>query len=522
MNFGESIFTTQKLFVVFVVYFIVRVLAAGKNANLPGRFAQMSLYLTFALCVYVTFEIFRVSSADGYSNQALYNVSGAMGNKSLLSEFLLLLIPFNLIGLSNTTLKKYFLAAIAYQIFLILLLQTRTVYFVLFIGGLIYISYWIAHSNEFRSMFVKRIVPLSLIVIVLLTGVLHLTGFLPSLTKRLDFTAWSKSDTALERRFIWYKTNQIINENWMKGVGSGNWKIVFPNKGIEGAWRFQEKDVVVTRVHNDFLEVFAETGILGISSFLSLFILPLLLGARLLRKEGIGNNMALFILMIGLFCYGLISIFDFPKERIEHTTVWAIYLGLITSMIMRHRGKKAGKDPFYFHLMYFAMLFLLGYNVIAGTLRFNGEYHARKTIEAKLSQAWDTVLREAKLAETAYYSVDATCVPIKWYSGLAKFNTNDIAGAKMDFEEAYRYNPYNFHVINNLGTCYAREENFDTAIDFFKEAIRINPKFEDSKYNLAFSLYQIGKYQEALSWAEQTKEGEKKTLFIQTIMEKLQ
>ena len=41
-------------------------------------------------------------------------------------------------------------------------------------------------------------------------------------------------------------------------IGSGNWKLQFPSKNISGGFRLQEKDLVFTRVHNDFLEVWAE------------------------------------------------------------------------------------------------------------------------------------------------------------------------------------------------------------------------------------------------------------------------
>lgn len=522
MNFGESIFTTQKIFLSFCVYYLARVFSSHRKIDLVKVFSTMSLWLTGALCAYVTFEIVRLSLTQGYSNQTLYNVSGAMGNKSLLSEFLFLLIPLNLIGFEKGKFRNFFVAAIIYQVLLIIVLQTRTVYLTLFIIGLLYLIHILLRSESFRGVFLKRIAPIFVVFTFLFLGVLYLTGFLTSISERLNFTEWSKSDTALERRFIWYKTNELISENWVKGVGSGNWKIMFPSKGIAGGWRFEEQDVIATRVHNDYLEVLSETGIIGIISFAGLFILPLFYGIRTFSKSTPENKTILFILMLGLFSYALISIFDFPKERIEHSTIWAIYIGLITGLALQMKGLiKVYRNEFASNLIYFLMLFLLAYNMLAGGLRFKGEHYARKAVEYKMANRWDEVIKYAELANTNYYTVDATCVPIKWYSGLAKFNLNRIQEAKDDFIEAFSYNPYNFHVVNNLGTCVAKENKFQEAIPYFEEALRINPKFEDSKYNISFSLYQLGRYEEALNWVQQTTDSEKKNLFIQTIRDKM-
>ncbi|MBL0113432.1 MAG: O-antigen ligase family protein [Saprospiraceae bacterium] len=53
-------------------------------------------------------------------------------------------------------------------------------------------------------------------------------------------------------------------DKWITGYGAGGWKLVFPSKSIEGSYRLQSQNIMFTRAHNDFLEIWAELGITGI------------------------------------------------------------------------------------------------------------------------------------------------------------------------------------------------------------------------------------------------------------------
>ena len=50
------------------------------------------------------------------------------------------------------------------------------------------------------------------------------------------------------------------------------------------------------------------------------------------------------------------------------------------------------------------------------------------------------------------------------------------------------------HVINNLGTCYAKLQDYDKAIDYYQRALVIAPRFEKAIINLGAVYFQMGKY----------------------------
>ena len=49
------------------------------------------------------------------------------------------------------------------------------------------------------------------------------------------------------------------------------------------------------------------------------------------------------------------------------------------------------------------------------------------------------------------------------------------------------------HVLNNLATILGEKGDYASAIEYFKEAIRISPNFNDAVINLSSSLFNIGK-----------------------------
>ena len=62
------------------------------------------------------------------------------------------------------------------------------------------------------------------------------------------------------------------------------------------------------------------------------------------------------------------------------------------------------------------------------------------------------------------------------------------AEGEREFERALELNPGNFHTHNNLGFCLAQQEKYEQAIPYFESCLAINSKFEEARFNLAFSL----------------------------------
>ena len=78
-------------------------------------------------------------------------------------------------------------------------------------------------------------------------------------------------------------------------------------------------------------------------------------------------------------------------------------------------------------------------------------------------------------------------------------------GGAAKLEEAIKVFPDYYDALSLLGGIYFEQKAFDTAASYYLRAIAINPRSFIVNYNLAFSLYQLRRYPEAVKAAEAAK-----------------
>ncbi|MBK8511801.1 MAG: O-antigen ligase family protein [Saprospiraceae bacterium] len=180
-----------------------------------------------------------------------------------------------------------------------------------------------------------------------------------------------ESSSGAERRFVWYKTRELIKDKWITGYGAGSWKLVFPSKSIEGSYRLQSQNIMFTRAHNDFLEIWAETGILGILNYIGLFLIVLLHLYHSFKSEESQRRILTLVLMLLLGGYIIIAFFDFPKERVEHTVLLSLLFAMATknqvTPLQQYSYLSKGKK---FKLFYGLMIFILIANSLFLFIKF--------------------------------------------------------------------------------------------------------------------------------------------------------
>lgn len=67
------------------------------------------------------------------------------------------------------------------------------------------------------------------------------------------------------------------------------------------------------------------------------------------------------------------------------------------------------------------------------------------------------------------------------------------------YQEALRRDPLNPQLLLNLGGVYYGAGNYDSATQTFQQAVITKPNWANAHYNLAWSLYQQGNYQQAVN-----------------------
>lgn len=514
-NFGEGIFAAQKYLLLAVLFLCFR-LVLQENKAIRKQLFPIFLACTVLVSGIVVYQLLQQMGMEGLSGKGIYKVVGHAGHKNLTASYLFLLIAFLLYWFNDYRQKPWYWVVLLATFVLMLVLRSRAVFLAVALAGLLFGIHLMIADAARQKLLYKRILPLAVLG---LLGLGLLTQYTASGKEYAGFfnpMNYMDSASGTERLFVWSKTVDLIKERPLSGYGAGNWKLFFPSKSIDGGYRLMEKDLIFTRVHNDYLEVAAEVGLFGGLLYLSIFLFALWTCIKNYQKTKSHYRYRWVVLGAAVLGFAVISLFDFPKERIEHLSLLALLLAFV---FYERKTTEAGpeKKKIRYAVVGFCMVFLL-INIPVGYFRFVGDQASKIILSHRRTNELDVITEQVQVAESIWYNVDPMVIPLAWYQGVAHYVQGDYASAEMPFAQAYEINPYNFNVLNNYASTVVQLENYDLAVDLYRQALNINPRFEEGMFNLSFALYQLGQLDEALEWVQKTKGNpEKKELFLQRI-----
>ncbi len=517
-NFGEAIFATQKYLLLAVLFLAFR-LVLQEDKSVRNQLFPILLACTGLVSAIVVYQVLQQMGSDGLAGKGVYQIVGHAGHKNLTASYLFLLITFLLYWFNDYRQKPWYWLALSFAFVLMLVLRSRAVFLAVALGGLLF-GFYLMFANETRkAILYKRVLPIGVIALIGLVSLTQFTDLGKEYAGFFNPMNYMDSASGTERLFVWSKTVDLIKERPMSGYGAGNWKLFFPSKSIEGGYRLMEKDLIFTRVHNDFLEVAAEVGIIGGVLYLSIFVLALWACIVNYRKTKPRYRYRWVLLSTAVIGFAIISFFDFPKERIEHLTLLALLLAFIFYDRKSNAAKAAkGENTMIrYGVVGLCTLFLI-INIPVGYYRFVGDQASKVILSHRKTNELDIITGQVQKADSDWYNVDPMVIPLSWYEGVAHYVLGDYVAAEAPFAQAYEINPFNFNVLNNYASTVVQLEKYELAVDLYRQALRINPRFEEGMFNLSFALYQLGQYDEALEWVQKTSGNpEKKRLFLQRI-----
>lgn len=131
-----------------------------------------------------------------------------------------------------------------------------------------------------------------------------------------------------KRGYIWSRTFPLLKNYMIIGAGPNTFTEIFPNDDYVGKNNMNYNGVTVTKPHNLYLQIWAQTGFLSLLAFLVLFLLYFIKGLKLYWKhplktvtEKIG-----FALMVAVFGYMVTGIANDSTVAVA-PVFWAL-LGL--------------------------------------------------------------------------------------------------------------------------------------------------------------------------------------------------
>jgi O-antigen ligase len=505
-NISENLFENYKLVLGFTVCAISAYLYQTDSQRFLSGLSTVSVIIVSVLIIISVRQLLQLPELN---NDTRYAITGLNGHKNLLSSFLFLNLPFLTWGI----VKKKGLVRLCYSavmigaLLLLIILRTKAVF--LGVAGMLLFIVAISSfsKRQSRSKFTIRwgyqLIAFLAAALVFFIWVLPIS-IKPVVERNKEIILQkdrARAELDQERLLLWKKTYTLIERHPIVGVGSGNWQIFFPDAGLNDIYRAEDLNFTFQRPHNDFLWIFSELGIVGFLMYMLLIGLIFLAIFKAISDKGLSFKQRLLsptVLLGGVLTgYCIISFFDFPKERIEHS----LFLNIVLALIIVETQKNTGLTVL-FRLkcnapVKWVLILVFGFGVFLGYKRFVGEWHTRKLYDARQIKQPLRVLQEAQKAFSWAYSIDPTSIPLHWYMGNACVDLGNPQQALPYFEKAYAYNPYNRNVLNDLASANSVMGNVREAIEIYNEALRISPRFDEPKLNLVALLIREANYKEA-------------------------
>lgn len=497
INTTESFYIAMK-FILGGVFFLVIWIGFTHQWITIEKVAQ-AILLSSVLAVGLIWRdiiLIQNTGIDLFDGENIYKVRATFGHKNLASAYLFLCLP--IIGIQWAFAHhrgiKIGLAVLGLTLIAtILLLQTRAVYLAFavtfLLGGILYIFIIAKSKINKRILFIGLGIGFFLVITFLFFF-------------RQQLALMGQSGSGLERINAWKNTWEMIQEHMLFGVGAGNWQIWFPNYGMEKFYAtnysISEGITNFQRPHNDFLWVWAETGIVGGILYMTIFFQAIWLAFQNARKAVTVKDQLIFsMLLLAFVGYVIIAMVDFPLERIEHQVIILTLLAFISQSSRKLGNFKWGA------LSWILVGIFCCWSLWVCYYRWQGERYTKMVHRAHATGQWLSLSNYATKAQNKYLNMDHFSIPLSWYEGVGYFMLNDYSHAKISFEKAYQLHPFQVHVLNNYATCFVKEGNNKKAIELLKEAYRISPKFSEGTLNLSGVYFNMSEYDSAYHYIKQ-------------------
>lgn len=332
LNILESVLHYSKMLTIFSACYFISIILRRDLRYLKLVAVALSLLLVVD-CITLFSHI--VSSLLAGKGPAIVEIKSVYSNKNILAAAIFVKIPF---ALWLLTFEKgwarllgmitLFLAFIA-----TLFMSTRAFY----VGSIVILLFYLVFTGirYYRKKSLKRFFTVTIsVVLAIVLGLSLYTMTLKFLYPKdyhdlytVGFLARLKTVAQGEslRAGSWDRSVRLIGENPLLGVGCGNWKVAVLK------YENPEKPdyVYQYKTHNDFLEIACESGVISALLFISIFVFAAFRFLKVFFRKGTTETdyQYLFLPAFGLLAYAFDAFFNFPADRPEIGSLFALFAG---------------------------------------------------------------------------------------------------------------------------------------------------------------------------------------------------
>ncbi len=429
-----------------------------------------------------------------------------MNTRNFVCDYLLIIIPFILflfiISGKKSELLLYGVLILIVN-FYMFSLRSRTAFLIItfYLISLIIIRFVSKHFNN-KNYILKIFIFFTIVLASFFLSKFELPFADPE-RKSMETILKSFSDYKyppnISRLFYYDASFKMFIENPIFGIGSGVWA------GYFGKYHGDEFNDITTYnnsaifAHNDFLEYLGETGILGFIVFIAIFLYPILILIKRIKREI--NYLPFLLSLVGFFIICLIS---FPKENIN--LMFIVIICIVISFGINENRVRI--NNFNKYLLIVVSLIVLGFNF----LRVYSETEYISAMRYKGENKYSEMIYSLEKINRYIYSIDPNKIPINYYLGIGYYIKGNYLMALNCFDKAIKLMPYFPHIISNKATTLYSIGEKEKSENLLLELKRKFPYYYESQINLLVLYMKEKRFTEAenlIYEIENKEEGEK-------------
>jgi len=500
-------------FIIFFSYILIFFLITN-NLNRKADFNSF-IHLFFIISSLVSiYTIIQYYSFDPYLED-LHSLTSTIGQKNWISNYLAMIFPvvFSYFLLEQTQKNKiiYFvLLAVLYTTLMIC--QSRgtwvsiSITAILAIYIIIKFKFYEIFKRNRKWLFYLLITFLAITIIYSTDNPLNKSAI--TVPQRVMSTFDEQDPSINTRLLIWKTTLEMIIDRPIFGSGIGTFKMNYLNYQAEFLKNnpfYIKYSGKAREAHNEYLQMWAETGIIDLIIFMGIILMFYSLIIDYLKKnDNEKDKIIVFGLVLGITCFLIHCLFTFPLHVPTLGVTFFALLGLTVTYTRKINLPKTDSDnkPKEIKLknkgIKIALTFLvLVFMIWAINLVVVKPYIAEIQYFNGMRYNVDGNYREA----IPYFEQAASLYPyngrILHALGTTYYNLGILNKAEEVLQKTKRY-LIDANTFYNLGLVYSRAGLFSKAEEEFKYSVYLIPKFTKAYYDLGYLYFIQEKYDDTI------------------------
>jgi len=512
---------SQKDFTIFLSYFLLYFLVINNIRN-KNSFNLCLLIFFITASLISLYLLLQYYGLDPFLSD-IQQLTSTLGNQNYVASYLALIFP---IAFSFFLIETKKINKILFEVVLlinytgIIICHTRAIWIALFFSLLLF-GFSLSHYKINKILKDNKKWLIILFSLFLLITLIYSTD---NPLNRSSITAAERAISTFDmqgsslrsRLLIWQSTINMIKDRPLFGSGLGTFPLYYLNYQAD----FLQKNPNYSNfagkageAHNEYLQIWAETGITGLLVFILIIVIFYRTNLNLIKKiETINGKIIVISLLSGITVTLIHSIFSFPFHipAVGSAFWFIIGLAIASENIFVKKEKDDGKincheinlnfpkNKNYYKVIKIPLiitvviLMILMINVII-IKPYRAELHLYQGRKWLIDKNYKNALPVISYAQ----ELDPHNGRILHALGATYYNLNEYYQAIYYLQEAKKY-MIDVNTFYILGLNYSKLNMFKEAEEEFQQAIYLNPKFTEVHHCLGLLYFQQGDYNGAI------------------------